>query len=51
MKKIILILMCFTLLLAGCSATKQADNIPQNENYLVEENEEPEIEFASKIQS
>lgn len=51
MKKIILILMCFTLLLAGCSATKQADNVPKNENYLVEENEEPEIEFTSKIQS
>lgn len=50
MKKTILILMCFALLFTGCSAPIQADNEPENETYLVEESEEPEIEFTSKIQ-
>lgn len=51
MKKTILILMCFTLYITGCTTSKQNDTILENENYLVEESEETEIEFTSKIQS
>lgn len=51
MKKTILIFMCFALLFTGCSAPKKADNEPESENHLIEESEEPEIEFTSKIQS
>lgn len=42
--------MCFALLFTGCSAPKQADDVSENENYQVEESEEPEIEFTSQIQ-
>lgn len=51
MKKYILILMCLSLLFAGCSAQGQNENITENENIVVEESKEPEIEFTSKIKS
>ena len=51
MKKYILILICLSLLFAGCSAQGQNENISENENIMVEESEKPEIEFTSKIKS
>lgn len=51
MKKIILIIMCLTLLFAGCSPKKLNANISGNKNLSAEKSEESEIEFTSKIKS